>query len=263
MDAYLPIRKVPLLGSGISSSAFGVQMEKRYANNRRYWDEVGVVGSNYLLVPNKDVSDLADTLCRKSDYNWTKHKTFFNGRNYMTSYITEDCKAEISQGDDIALGMSFWNSYDGSTALHFRLFVVRLICDNGMISKDNFLAYRFRHDKSSEGFEEDISRAVNTINTKSKDSLDKFIANARTLMNPIDMENVAHIRHEYLKDIPTGVFGKIMDKYLEELDANTGWEFLNACTNVLWHNKKQTIADFKHNTLCVDGMLEYAGEHLA
>ena len=114
------------------------------------------------------------------------------------------------------------------------------------------------------GSEVDKIKEVELVfKASSKDSLDKFIANARTLMNPIDMENVAHIRHEYLKDIPTGVFGKIMDKYLEELDANTGWEFLNACTNVLWHNKKQTIADFKHNTLCVDGMLDYAGEHLA
>ena len=53
MNPYLPIRKVPLDYDGIQSSAFSVQMQK--PNDTSFsWSEVGVVGNNYMLLPNEE-----------------------------------------------------------------------------------------------------------------------------------------------------------------------------------------------------------------
>jgi hypothetical protein len=54
MNPYLPIRKVPLDFEGIKSSAYSVQIDKK-----KGWDEVGVVSNKYLLIPNKEVKELA------------------------------------------------------------------------------------------------------------------------------------------------------------------------------------------------------------
>ena len=47
MDAYAPIRKVPLDYNGIQSSAFSVQIEKVDDDLKTKWNEVGVVGNKY------------------------------------------------------------------------------------------------------------------------------------------------------------------------------------------------------------------------
>ena len=252
-NALSKVRKVPLDHQGIQSAAYSVQLD-----DGTDWNEVGVVSNNYLLVPNEDVVDLAETITLQSDFEWKENKTFFNGKRFMKSYITEDCKKEFVKGDDIALGMVFWNSYDGSKALSFSMFLARLVCMNGMMSNDIFSTYKFKHDISSDGYEDEIMKATSIVNHRGEENLDLFLDKCRNLTNDLDIDKIGQIRHEYLKDLPTGVFGKIMDKYLLEKDSDSGWEFLNACTNVLWHNDKTTTADFKNNAICVDGMLNYA-----
>ena len=51
MNPYQEIRKVPLDYSGIKSSAYAVQ---RYDEDKG-WKEAGVVGANYMLLPNQEV----------------------------------------------------------------------------------------------------------------------------------------------------------------------------------------------------------------
>ncbi len=58
MNPYQEIRKVPLDYSGIQSSAYAVQR----LDEEKGWKEAGVVGQNYLLLPNKDVKDIAENL---------------------------------------------------------------------------------------------------------------------------------------------------------------------------------------------------------
>ena len=133
---YGEIRKVPLDFEGIRSSAFAVQRKHEDIKGRQSWKEAGVVGSNYLLVPNSDVRDLAQQIATESNMEWEFSREFFDGRRFGYFMQCKSDTSEVTEGDDVALGMGFWNSYDGSTSLQFRTFLVRLLCTNGMITKD-------------------------------------------------------------------------------------------------------------------------------
>ena len=158
MNPYTEVRKVPLFYGGLQSNAFSVQTMQE-----EKWKEVGNVSNNYLLVPNEEVKDMADDVITDTGLDWEPLKRFWDGKRYMDSYICKSETQAVKPGDDVGLGISFWNSYDGSTALSFRLFMVRLLCTNGMLSKHFFHTYRFKHDKSNENYYEEITNISDII----------------------------------------------------------------------------------------------------
>ena len=103
--AYAPIRHVPLDHNGIISSAYSVQTD-----GQNGWEEVGVVGKNYLLVENSKVRDAANEVAEACNIDFSENKTFFNGKNYTLSMISDHNIGEEAEGDDIALGMQFHTS---------------------------------------------------------------------------------------------------------------------------------------------------------
>ena len=68
---------------------------------------------------------------------------------------------------------------------------------------------------------------------------------------------------KHLPALPVTTWGKIVDQYLSKyhLDEGVGepnnnyWEFYNACTDILWHDKKPTTASFNHNAYITDQLL--------
>ena len=72
--------------------------------------------------------------------------------------------------------------------------------------------------------------------------------------------DVANARRTTFSSMGTGVFGKALDNFLinEKYNERTAWDLLNAGTDILCHNKKQTISDFNHNKQWVDGCLRIA-----
>ena len=258
MDAYAPIRKVPLDYNGIQSSAFSVQIEKVDDDLKTKWNEVGVVGNKYLLIPNKEVKLLADDIAAESNLSWEPLRTFFDGRRYFNGRICKAKTSEVSKGDDVALGMGFWNSYDGSMALSFRLFLVRLVCTNGMVTKDFFSSYRFKHDNTSENYQEEIIKAADLINN-SDEQVEVIMDGFRKLNGmKLDLSGLQILRGK-LPTLPVTTWGKIVDRYLSKYHArseeNNWWEFYNACTDVLWHDKNPTAASFQHNAYITDTLL--------
>jgi len=262
MEAYAPIRKVPLDYNGIQSSAFSVQIEKVDNDLNTKWNEVGVVGNKYLLIPNKEVKLLADDIAAESNLNWEPLRTFFDGRRYFNGRICKAKTSEVQKGDDVALGMGFWNSYDGSMALSFRLFLVRLVCTNGMVTKDFFSSYRFKHDNTSENYQDEIIKAADLINN-SDEQVETIMNGFRKMNNMnLDLTELQMIRKN-LPSLPVTTWGKIVDRYLSKYhtDENTHsytnnyWEFYNACTDILWHDKNPTTASFSHNAYITDTLL--------
>ena len=160
MNPYLPIRKVPLDYNGVQSSAFSVQMNHPSPTMVDEWKECGVVGQNYMLLPNEEVKAAAKQVAEECDLNFTLDRVFFNGRSYAYSMKSDHVCGEIAEGDDVALGMQFWNSYDGSKAFGFAMMLYRLICTNGMMSKDYFNTYRFKHEPKNENWEESLEQVV-------------------------------------------------------------------------------------------------------
>jgi len=265
-----PIRKVPLEYNGTKSNAWSVQREDIITTktedttiNGPVWNEVGVVSDNYLLIPNKKVVELANDVADNSGLQFEEDKIFYNGRQFMYSMVSKDTVGEVEVGDDVGLGIMFWNSYDGSTALSFRIYLQRLACLNGMVSKDIFKSYRFRHlHNSDSNYEAEILDTSKMINT-SQDNVRYFINGLRQLgIRELDMDKLSFLRKKYLSKLPTSLFGNIMDKFLSyKYQKPTIYDLLNASTNVLWHKEKQTKADFDHNAYIVDNLIEYTNHY--
>ena len=261
---YGEIRKVPLDFEGIKSSAFAVQRQTEDKKGMTKWTEAGVVGSNYLLVPNADVRDLAQQIATESELEWEFTKEFFDGRRFGYFMQCKSDTSEVTEGDDVALGMGFWNSYDGSTSLQFRTFLVRLLCTNGMITKDYMNLMKFKHDKTSEDYEEQIIKAAKVVDNCGPD-IETVVKKMRKMVEtPVDLNELAVIRNSHLNDIPVTLWGKISSNFLSKessriLDGEAKvWDFYNSCTNVLWHEEKPTMASFEHNQRITDTFLNAA-----
>jgi len=265
MNPYLPIRKVPLDYNGIHSSAYAVQMQHSATEDTpgSEWKEAGVVGNSYMLLPNEEVKDAAHQVAEECKIDFVHDKTFFNGRNFVYSMKSQHVAGEVKAGDDVALGMQFWNSYDGSKAFGFAMMLYRLICTNGMMSKDHFNTYRFKHEPKSEDWSENLEQVVSNINNlvggkdmQGRGRLDNLITNLRKL-NALDVTTaeLGHIRHNYLQEIPVSIWGQIVDRFTQGTKEDySGWDLLNASTDLLWHKENPTVTTYGQNATIVDGL---------
>ena len=263
MNPYLPIRKVPLDYNGIGSSAFAVQMQHP-TDTMPEWKEAGVVGNSYMLLPNEEVKNAAHQVAEECKIDFVHDKTFFNSRNFVYSMKSQHVAGEVKAGDDVALGMQFWNSYDGSKAFGFAMMLYRLVCTNGMMSKDHFNTYRFKHEPKSEDWSDSLEQVVTNINNLVSGTykLDDLIANLRKLSNlHVTVEELGNIRHKHLQEIPITIWGQLVDRFInpnqtgtEDTNTYTGWQLLNAGTDLLWHKENPTVATYGQNATIVDGL---------
>ena len=254
-NPYAEIRKVTLDYNGIQSSAYSVQ----YQESLDKWNEVGVVGANYMLLPNKEVKDAAEEVANASTINFNHDKTFFDGRRFVYSLKSDKVIGDINKGDDLALGMQFWNSYDGSKSFGFSMMLYRLICTNGMMSKTFFSNFRFKHEPNSEGWEENLTNVIESINATANGTggMKTFLSSLRALNNlNVNVDTLGNIRHNNLSDIPVGTWGTIVDRFThpESTNNTTGWGLLNSATDILWHKEKPTVATYNQNAAIVDGL---------
>jgi hypothetical protein len=168
---------------------------------------------------------------------------------------------EITEGDDVSLGMGFWNSYDGSTALQFRTFLVRLVCTNGMITKDFMNLMKFKHNNKSEGYEKQIINAAKVVDNCG-DDIETVTKRMRKMVEtPVDLNELSSMRNNSLSHLPVTLWGKITTHFLNKERDNilnddiSYWDFYNACTDILWHDEKPTMASFEHNQIITDRLL--------
>ena len=260
MNPYQEIRKVPLDFNGIKSAAFAVQRN----DEEKGWKEAGVVGHSYMLLPNEDVKNIAEDITGKSNINFELDKEFFNGKNFMLSYKAKDTlETKEKEIGDLNLGIQFWNSYDGSRSFGFSLMLYRLVCLNGMMSKQFLNNHRFRHAPGSEDWDKQLEKMVDSINFSQDGNnigLNKMVEGISALNDyRVTSKNLGRIRHNHLKDIPTGTWGEITDRFLDpegEYHADTnGWGLLNSATDILWHKEKPTLASYNHNAIITDGLI--------
>ena len=259
---YNPIRKVPLDYQGIESKAFAVQTEEVKDGMPEY-TEVGVVRKDYLLIPNLEVKELVNSLVEKTGWEWEIQREWTDRKRYVYTLMAKDKTKTLDVGDTIGLGLNAWNSYDGSVSFHLRFMAYRLICLNGMTSNDAFFQFRFKHDKSSEDYAEEIDKAAKLFD-HADTKLANFCERSKNLLRPMPIKELQDIRNNYVRDLPTSVWGKVVDKLFSD-KAKTpttykAWDVMNAATSVLWHNHKPTVSDYKHNQYCVDNLLRYGAE---
>ena len=267
MNPYQEIRKVPLDFNGLVSSAYAVQR----LDEEKGWKEAGIVGQNYMLMPNEDVKDVAEEMTDKPHIDFELDKEFFNGKNFMLSYKAKDILetgaiVPDAQIGDLNLGIQFWNSYDGSKSFGFSLMLYRLVCLNGMISKQHLQNHRFRHAPGSENCDKQLKKMVHIVNlsqdgdNKGLNTMIEGIAKLNDYM--VTTKQLGQIRHNHLKEIPTSLWGDVIDRFTdptgEYYKEQSGWGLLNSATDILWHKEKPTLASYNHNAIITDGLIKAA-----
>ena len=80
---YADIKKEQLAyGQGMKSKAYGVKIEGTNTDNSAFpyeaWQEVGIVSSEYLLVPNKTMVQMVDDVMAGSTLQFEEEKQFWN-----------------------------------------------------------------------------------------------------------------------------------------------------------------------------------------
>jgi hypothetical protein len=252
-DPFVEIHKQPTyLSNGNQTGAYAITL----GDNQK---EVGIVKENYLLIENQKISEIGRNIMADSGIDFQPDKMFFNGKQFREIYVAKDAGLEVQVprvGDLIGLVCEIQNSYDSSIKAGINIYFQRLVCENGMLSKAFGFGHTFWHTKNNVNWANEISRATQVLRNQSGSRLQSFAEACGRLQKPIELQDVANIRENYLSKLPTQQFGQMIDKYLIDKDYSA-WGLLNAGTNVLWHANKLTTANFNNNSLVVDGMLEY------
>ncbi len=106
----------------------------------------GIVGKDYVLLPNRKVRDIAEDImsrCPESYGGFRNLKTMFDGRRYV-DYFTSNNPIEfaanggkptpvtVSNGKahNLKLGLMIWNAYDGSRKTGFEVFALNDFCNS-------------------------------------------------------------------------------------------------------------------------------------
>ena len=221
------------------------------------WTNVGrPVSSNYLLIPNADVRDIVQDICSKTTWHFDEPKTFFDGKRFMITSTTEEIATDVDVGDAVSLGIGAWNSYDGTKAFSLFMFINRLVCLNGMLSKQMFNTYKFRHLQSdNENWATEAKQAFDFVQT-GPSKVKSWAESAKKLMVPLHrVDQLEDLTKDHLGKIPVTTYGKIMKRFLSVEEDHTGWGFLNAGTNVLWHSKTPTSSMYEQNAEFTDIMI--------
>jgi len=243
--------------------------------------EISVKTSKYLLVSNAEIASVGNEIRNRSEMNWKPEKIFFDGKTYRRSFVCEDSYfiRNIPQvGDQVALVMEEVNSYDGQTRAGIYFYYIRLICDNGMRTRDHGFSYPFRHTLNNLSWESKIDQALLKLSGNDLDMRFNRFLQSCSFLQDIEVSEPMPIllnNKEYLESLPTTQYGQILrnmytatetdeygnvtSKYGSGNSYNM-WDFFNSGTELLWHNPKLTQGSIDNNSLLVDGLLKYGSD---
>jgi hypothetical protein len=258
MNPFAEIEVTPLhTRDGMLSAGKSVRI--RDEEQPAGWDEIGVVSQNYLLVHNARVKTVVDQIADKSPIkDWQQRKLFFDGKRFVYALTSDRITAEVTPGDVVRFGLIAYNSYDGSRTLSIGAYAEHLVCSNGMTSDMYFARFTFKHHQGNVNWDEQTEQAFQALIPQSRARLIKFAQMLTRLKNkPLAVPDLKTLRDEHLKDLSTGTWGKVIDQFIRK-ENNNAFGFLDACTNVFWHNEKQSYSDYRNNSYATDALLTYA-----
>tara|TARA_S200002703_G_scaffold149281_1_gene146685 strand:+ start:313 stop:1266 length:954 start_codon:yes stop_codon:yes gene_type:complete len=271
LDPFTEVVKVPLsTDEGGYSSAFSVRLPE--LQNK----EVGIVKKEYMAVSNLDIHKVGEAIRQQSGLQWKYLKTFFDGKMYKMSYICKDSGLQaqvpnMAVGDTIGIVMDEVNSYDGSVSAGITFSFLRLLCTNGMTSKQFGFGHTFKHTNKNLEWDSNIYQACNLLNNNGSVKLTNFVNACSNLQRPIEFPDLRQLTESkaYLHNLPTTQYGQIVRNMFIAKESNgdrkygmasnqfTGWDLLNSGTEILTHKNKPTQGNMRNNIIMTDGMLNW------
>ena len=176
----------------------------------------------------------------------------------------------VVDGDPVSLSLITKSSYDKSWRFEMAIGSIRVACLNGMLSGEFFQRVSLKHTSgqtlgSGLQFDEDTWEQTVlqglSVMEHSGANLSRFVRGLRRLHGAQMTDALLRDVWKHMPALGDGLRGKIMGQYLTE-EAPSLYGLFNAGTNVLWHNPKQTAADFANNDAWTTAMLTYAFDHV-
>ena len=264
LDPFIDIRKERLVDklTGAPSRAFAVWVPDPDAPQG--WRDMGTVSENYLLLTNREVRQLALDVAEESGLPHRESRIFWDGARFAHIIDFVETHEEVSEGDGVGLSLITRTSYDRSWRFEAALMGKRFACDNGVLSGEFFARVSFKHTQNGGGdrdaWKEIVRQGLGVV-SQAGDNLARFVEGLRRLKRHPMTDG--HLRAVWsdLGKLGDTLRGKVIQRYVRH-EEPTLYGLLNAGTNVFWHNKKMTSADFANNDLFVTVLMTYAFEHL-
>lgn len=257
-----------------SLTGYGIEIYDPDAEQKGPTDDpyrfVGKVSKDYLLVPNEEAVETAHDIIAASGLAHRPRKIFFDGKRFVYNTVFPELSAEGPRGDEMTIGLQVRNSYNGSMRFQASLYAERLVCANGMVSQKHFASHQFTHTKQNSGWTEEMEDALDVLG-QAQPTLENFIEATQQLEQVNITENelmVLRNQDRGLGTLPVSRFGEVFDQLIEDTPSDagvsghgmSGYDVLNAATNVLWHRDK-SVTDLDYNEAVVNQLLDYAQEH--
>lgn len=228
---------------------------------------LGNVSERYLLLTNREVTDLAFEVAQSSGLPWTPGRAFWDGGRYA---VVVDFGEEVSQdvstagdgSDRVGLSLVFRTSYDTSWRFEAALMGRRFLCDNGLLSGEYFGRVSFKHTTGSaaEDWRGVVREGLRLVHRAPHD-LAVFVQALRRLREAQTSDKRLREVLALFPQFGDALVGRIMRRYAEA-EEPTLFGLMQAGTNALWHDPKQTAASWSHNDALVTSLVEYANARL-
>ena len=228
---------------------------------------LGNVSERYLLLSNAEVYDLAQEVAEGSGLPWAPGRAFWDGGKFAVvldfgDEVSQDVSASGDGSDRVGLSLVFRTSYDTSWRFEASLMGRRYLCDNGLLSGEFFGRVGFKHTtgSASEDWQDVVRRGLKLVHRAPHD-LAVFVRALRRLREAQTSDKRLREVLGLFPQFGDSLVGKVMRRYAEHEEA-TLFGLLQAGTNVLWHDPKQTASSWAHNDALVTGLVGYAHDHL-
>ena len=267
ISPFAPIIKTPTFSEN-SGTQTGFAIEIEDDSVPTGFRHLGNVSERYLLLTNAEVSNLAMEVAEASGLPWSVGRAFWDGGKYAVvvdfgESVSQDVSAVGDGSDRVGLSLVFRTSYDTSWRFEAALMGRRLMCDNGLLSGEFFGRVGFKHTtgSASEDWRSVVRDGLRLVHRAPHD-LAVFVRALRLLRQAQTSDKRLREVVGLFPQFGDSLVGKVMRRYAEH-EEPTLFGLMQAGTNVLWHDPKQTASSWQHNDALVTGLVNYAQDRLA
>ncbi len=266
ISPFAPIVKTPNLSENSGqTTGYSIEIEDDVAPHG--FRHLGNVSEKYLLLTNAEVREVALEIAEGSGLPYQESRAFFDGGRFahvvdFARDVSQDVSVAGDGSDPVGLSLVLRTSYDQSWRFEAALMGTRFACDNGLLSGEFFGRVSFKHTtgSASEDWRSVVREGLKLVHRAPHD-LAQFCRALRLLRQAQTSDRRLREVLGLFPQFGDSLVGKIMRRYAEH-EENTLFGVMQAGTNVLWHDPKQTAASWAHNDALVTGLVGYAHDHL-
>lgn len=266
ISPFAPIVKTPNLSENSGqTTGYSIEIEDDAAPHG--FRHLGNVSERYLLLTNAEVRELGLEIAESSGLPYAESRAFFDGGRFahvvdFGEAVAQDVSSAGDGSDPVGLSLVLRTSYDQSWRFEAALMGKRFLCDNGLLSGEFFGRVSFKHTtgSASEDWRSVVREGLRLVHRAPHD-LAQFCRALRLLRQAQTSDRRLREVLSLFPQFGDSLVGKVMRRYSEH-EEPTLFGVMQAGTNVLWHDPKQTASSWSHNDALVTGLVGYAHDHL-